>query len=80
MTIAPYNFIPNNDDEEIILLREQLFEKNYCKFYKSDIKIWFSIESLLIVWKYPNGLHQHILIEDAPEERWEPTNICRTFF
>ena len=82
ITIAPYNFIPNNDDGRNYIIGENNFlRKTIRKFYKSDIKIWFFIESYSDCFgNHPNGLHQHILIEDAPEERWKnPTNDMQNF-
>ncbi len=81
ITISPYNFIPNNDDGRNYIINENKFlRKTIRKFYKSNIRMWFFTETHSYAGNHPNGLHRHIMLEDAPEERWKhPTNDMQNF-
>tara|TARA_B100000287_G_scaffold424300_1_gene468729 strand:+ start:418 stop:1107 length:690 start_codon:yes stop_codon:yes gene_type:complete len=81
ITISPYNYVPNTQKgRDYITAENKFLRKTIRKFYKSNIRMWFFTESYSNVGKHSGGLHRHILIEDAPEERWKhPTNDMQNF-
>ncbi len=81
ITISPYDFIPDTDKgRDIIRNRIRYLKKKIRKFYKADIRLWGFIETHSESSKHSGGLHIHILIEDAPGERWKnPSNSMINF-
>ena len=82
ITISPYSYVPNNDEGKNYIISENNFlRKKIRKFYKSDIRIWFFIETYSeLNGQHSGGLHRHMLIEDAPESRWSnPTKDMQEF-
>ena len=81
ITISPYTYVPNNDAGKNYITNENRFlRKTIRKFYKSNIRMWFFTETHSNVGNHPDGLHRHIMVEDAPPERWQyPTKDMQNF-
>ena len=81
ITISPYTYVPNNDAGKNYITNENRFlRKTIRKFYKSNIRMWFFTETHSNLGNHPDGLHRHIMVEDAPEERWKyPTKDMQNF-
>ena len=82
ITISPYTYVPNDDAGKNYIINENRFlRKTIRKFYKSDIRMWFFTETYSDCYgNHPNGLHRHIMLEDAPTERWQyPTKDMQNF-
>ena len=81
ITISPYTYVPNNDAGKNYITNENRFlRKTIRKFYKSNIRMWFFTETYSNVGNHPDGLHRHIMVEDAPPERWQyPTKDMQNF-
>ena len=75
------NYWYKQKDYVKVLLDNARIRKVIRKFYKANIRIWFFIEKHTdTTSKHCGGYHKHILIEDAPQERWyEPTLRMTTF-
>ena len=81
ITISPYTYVPNNDAGKNYITNENRFlRKTIRKFYKSNIRMWFFTETHSNLGNHPDGLHRHIMVEDAPPERWQyPTKDMQNF-
>ena len=81
ITISPYTYVPNNDAGKNYITNENRFlRKTIRKFYKSNIRMWFFTETHSNVGNHPDGLHRHIMVEDAQPERWKyPTKDMENF-
>ena len=79
--ISPYTYVPNNDAGKNYITNENRFlRKTIRKFYKSNIRMWFFTETHSNLGNHPDGLHRHIMVEDAPPERWQyPTKDMQNF-
>ena len=73
--ISPKFFLssvyPKRTSYEIVQRHNKEIRRTIRKFFKSDIKMIFFLEKHLD----PDtdnflGFHRHVLIEDAPEDRW----------
>jgi len=61
---------------EVVQRHNREIRRTIRNFFKEDIRMWFFIEK----HKESNSWHRHILMEDAPTDKWKhPTTRMRNF-